>query len=184
MQYFKMLLISLLAIFIISLVTIENNFVSADDDFEEKYENHWEKHDHGDEAYEDIGEMVGWGTIIAMGAAAIIFPIRKSAKQILKNYPASKKFYIPFSKFFGKYHLLIGTIALVLSMLHGVFMYLSEGALESEGVIGLGAFILMVLAAIFGTVLYKNKKVKSLRTTHIVLMAFAFLIGIVHIITS
>lgn len=184
MQYFKMLLISLFAIFTISFVTIGTSLVSADDDFEDKYENHGEEHEHGDETYEDIGEMVGWGTIIAMGAAAIIFPIRKSAKWILKNYPASKKLYISLSKLFGKYHLLIGAIALGLSMLHGVAMYLSEGALESEGVIGLGAVILMVLAAIFGTVLYKHKKVKSLRTTHVVLMVFAFLIGFVHIITS
>ena len=134
--------------------------------------------------YEEIGEMVGWGTVVAMGAAGILFPIRKSAKWIIKNYPESKNIYISISKFFGKYHLLIGIIALALSIFHGVAMYLSEGRLEGQGIIGLGAFILMVIAGIFGTVLFKNKKVKSLRTTHTILIAFALLTGFVHIITS
>ena len=86
-----MLLISFLSIFIISFVTIESNFVSADDDFEEKYESSWE--DHEDEAYEEIGKMVGWGTVIAMGAAGIIFPIRKSAKWIITNCPEVEKYF-------------------------------------------------------------------------------------------
>ena len=63
-------------------------------------------------------------------------------------------------------------------------MYLSEGRLESEGIIGLGAFIFMMIAAIFGMVLFKNKKAKSLRTTHTILIGFALIIALVHIITS
>ena len=78
----------------------------------------------------------------------------------------------------------IGIVALALSLFHGVAMYLSEGALEIEGIIGLGAFILMMIAGVFGTVLFKNKKVKSLRTTHAVLMAITLLIGFIHIIIS
>jgi hypothetical protein len=181
MKSFRMLLISFFAIFVISFVTIESNFVSADDDFEEKYEYHGE--DREEEAYENIGEMAGWGTVLTMGAAGILFPIRKSAKWILTNVPEVKSIFISISKFFGKYHLFIGIVALTLSLFHGVAMYLSEG-LEIEGMIGLGALILMVLASIFGTVLFKNKKVKSLRTTHTVLMAITLLIGFVHIVTS
>ena len=45
MKFFKMILISFLSIFIISYVTIGINSVSADDDFEEKYENHGEDDD-------------------------------------------------------------------------------------------------------------------------------------------
>jgi hypothetical protein len=184
MKYFKMLLISLLSIFIISFVTNESNFVSADDGYEEKYETHREDHDGEGEVYEDIGSTFGWGTIIAMGAAAIIFPLRKSAKWIIKTYPQSKIIFLSISKFFRKYHLLIGTVALVLSLFHGVAMYLSEGGLEIEGIIGLGAFIFMLIAAIFGTILSKNKKVKSFRTAHTILIAIALLIGFVHIITA
>ena len=60
--------------------------------------------------------------------------------------------------------MLIGIIALALSIFHGVTMYLSEGKLEREGIIGLGAVIFMIVAGILGTVLYKNKKVKSLQS--------------------
>ena len=74
MTFFKMLLISFLSIFIISYVTIGSSLVSADDDFEEKYENHGEDDDEEEGAYEEIGEMVGWGTVIAMGAAGITIP--------------------------------------------------------------------------------------------------------------
>jgi hypothetical protein len=183
MKYFKMLLILFLSIFIISFITIESNFVSADDDFEEKYENHGEDDD-SEEVYEEIGKTAGWGTIIAIGAAGILFPLRKSAKWIIKNYPESKNIFIFIFKFFRKYHLFIGTIALALSLFHGVTMYLSEGELKIEGIIGLGALLLLMIAGIFGMILYKYKKVRSLRNTHTILIAFALLIGFVHIIIS
>lgn len=183
MKFIKMLLIAFFSIFIISYATIENNLVSADDDYEEKYETHEDKDD-GEEAYEDLGETVGWGTIIAMGTAGLIFPIRRSSKSIITNYPKSKKAVLSISKFVGKYHLFIGTIALTMGIIHGVTMYLSEGNLESEGIIGLGAFLLMMLAAFFGTILFKNKKMKSLRTIHTALIAVTFLVGFIHIISS
>jgi len=184
MKYFKMLLLTFLAIFILSFGTIESSFVSADDDFEERYENQGKGDDDEEEPYEDLGEMVGWGTVIAMGAAGVIFPIRKSAKWILSNYPKSKRTFRSMSKFFGRYHLLIGTVALALSIFHGVIMYLSEGALETEGVIGLGALIVLVIAGLFGAALYKNKKVKRLKTIHTILIGFTLLIVFVHIISS
>jgi small-conductance mechanosensitive channel len=79
--------------------------------------------------------------------------------------------------------LFIGIAALAFSIFHGVAMYLSEG-LEFEGVIGLGAFILMMIASVVGTIPFKNKKVKRLRTAHKVLMAFTLLIGFAHIVVS
>ena len=45
MKFFKMILISFLSIFIINYVTVGSNFVLADRDFEEKYENHDEDDD-------------------------------------------------------------------------------------------------------------------------------------------
>ena len=173
MKYLKMLLLSFLFVFTLSYVSIGSNLVSADDDYEEKYENHGEDDDREEGAFKEIGKVVGWGTVVAMGAAGVIFPIRKSAKWVITNYPKSKNIFISISKFFGKYHMLIGIIALALSIFHGVAMYLSEGKLEREGIIGLGAVIFMIVAGILGTVLYKNKKVKSLRTTHTILIAFA-----------
>ena len=183
MKYLKMLLLSFLFVFTLSYVSIGSNLVSADDDYEEKYENH-EDDDSEEGAFKEIGKAVGWGTVVAMGAAGVIFPIRRSAKWVITNYPKSKNIFISISKFFGKYHMLIGIIALALSIFHGVTMYLSEGKLEREGIIGLGAVIFMIVAGILGTVLYKNKKVKSLRTTHTILIAFALIIVFVHIFTS
>ena len=180
MKYLKMLLMSFLFIFTLSYVTIGSNIVSADDDFDERYENH-EESDSKEGAFKEIGGMVGWGTVVAMGAAGVIFPIRKSAKWVITNYPKSKNRFILISKFIGKYHLLIGVIALALSIFHGVTMYLSEGGLEGQGIIGLGAVILMMIAGILGSVLNKNKKVKSLRTAHMTLTAFALLIVFIHI---
>ena len=72
---------------------------------------------------------------------------------------------------------------LAISIFHGVIMYLSEGELESEGIIGLGAVILMVIAGVLGTLLIKNKKSKSIRTMHTILIAFAIIVvDFVHII--
>lgn len=107
MKLIKMLLLSLLTIFSISFVTIGNNFVSADNEWEEKYETHGEhdkfkekyetdgEYDDGEEgAFGEIGKIVGWGTVMAMGAAGILLPIRKSAKWVIKNVPKFKNIYI------------------------------------------------------------------------------------------
>ena len=158
--------------------------MSADDDFEEKYENHGEDDDGGEDAYEEIGKMVGWGTVIAMGAAGILFPIRKSAKWIITNYPKSKNIFIKFSKFFRKYHLLIGIIVLALSLFHGVAMYLSEGEIGKGRDYWNRGIYFHDDRSHFWNGLIKNKKVKSLRTTHTILIGFALIIAFVHIITS
>jgi len=184
MKFFKLLLISLLATFTINFVTIESNTVSADDDFEEKYEHHGEEGDSVTEKYEDIGKLVGWSTVIAMGAAGVIFPMRRTSKWAIKNIPELKSIFISISKFFGKYHLFIGIIALALSISHGMIMYISEGELETEGIIGLIAFSFMLIAGVFGTLLFKNKKMKNLRITHTLLIGFALFIVFVHIIAS
>jgi hypothetical protein len=166
------------------------NLAFADDDFDDKYENHEEggDYEHGDGGkdgeFEEIGETVGWGTVIAMGAAGLIFPIRRSAKTIIKSYPESKNVYLSISKFFGKYHILIGIAALALAIFHGTMMFLSEGELEGEGIVGLGSGVLMAIAGILGIFLFKNKKLKNLRTTHTILIAFAIGIGLIHIFAS
>ncbi len=182
MKKLKMLFISILVIMTINYVTTASNLVYADDDFEKYHENH--EGVKGEDSYEDIGEAVGWGTVITMIIAGLIYPIRRSMKLVITNFPGLKKMYISISRFFGKYHIFIGIIALVLSIIHGIFMYLSDGELESEGIIGLGAVGLIVIASIVGSVLFKNKKVKSLRTTHTILIVLAFLVGAIHIFVS
>ncbi|MFF5994442.1 hypothetical protein AAGS61_06755 [Lysinibacillus sp. KU-BSD001] len=183
MRYLKILCIALTFIFSIPYGTT----VFADDDFEEHYEyddGHGDREEHEDERYEDIGELIGWSTLVTIGVAALLFPTRKIMKSVITTFPQSKKLYVSFTKWLGKYHILIGIAALVLSICHGVLMYLHEGELESEGITGLGAVIIMVIAAIMGAVLFKNKKVKSLRTTHTILVTFGVVIVLFHIFLS
>lgn len=189
MNFLKTAFLALFFVIGINYVT-GGNLAFADDDFDDKYENHEEggDYEHGDGGkdgeFEEIGETIGWGTVIAMGAAGLIFPIRRSAKIILKSYPESKNVYLSISKFFGKYHIFIGIAALALAIFHGTTMFLSEGELEGEGIIGLGAGILMAIAGVLGIVLFKNKKSKNIRTTHTILIAFAIVIALIHIFAS
>lgn len=160
----------------------EGSRVSADNDHEERYEHHEGRED--DDSFEDIGQIAGWGTVMAMGAAGLIFPIRRSMKSVIKNLPPAKKLFISLSMFFGKYHIVAGVLALALGVFHGVTMYLSEGELEGEGIIGLAAVILMAIVGILGTILFKKKKLKTLRTAHITLITLAIVVGLVHIFAS
>ena len=158
------------------LYVTSNEVVFADDD--EEYEHHDRKEGGEDEGLEEIGEMVGWGSVFVIGAAGLIYPTRRLTKSVITNFPSMKQLYLSVTKFLGKYHIYIGIIALLLSIGHGILMYLSEGELESEGIVGLGAVILMIVAGIVGAILYKNKKVKNLRFVHTMLMLFAIIVGL------
>lgn len=183
MKNWKILSLIMFFVFVLNLVTTGSNLVSADGDFDEEYANYGKEGD-GDEGYEDIGEMAGWITVMAMGTAGLIFPIRRSMKWMITSYPRVKNNVVAISKFLGKYHILFGVIALALSIFHGVVMFLGEGEIEREGIIGLGAAVLMLIGSIPGAVLFKNKKKKSLRTTHRTLIAIALLLGVFHIFIS
>ena len=157
--------------------------VFADGDNHEYYQQH-DGHDREESPFEEIGKMIGWGTAIAMGAAGMLYPFRKALKFLLKKIPNAKNLIISFSKFLGKRHVHFGIIALILSIAHGILMYIKEGELELQGFLGLVSIILMVVAALFGTVLIKNKKAKRTRTNHTSLLVFALLIGAFHILFS
>ncbi|THE13399.1 hypothetical protein E1I69_07220 [Bacillus timonensis] len=178
MKYIKILLLPFFMVFTLSFLIVGNPTVSADHDFNETYEHD----DDEDGIYEDVGKAVGWGTVITLGAAGFIFPIRRSMKWLISHYPKYKKTFISLSKFLGKYHISIGILALAISIIHGITMYGSEGELESDGIIGLAAVLLMIVASLFGFILSKNKKGKSLRNTHMTLIAFTLLIVFVHIV--
>lgn len=188
MKYFKLMFMAFSFVFLLTFASSVSSIVFADYDYGEKYEYHedewYHEKGHKDGPYEDIGELVGWGTVIAMGAAVLILPLRRSMKQVISHLPSTKNIFISISRFFGKYHIYIGVSALALSIIHGAIMYLNEGRLKDEGIIGLGAVIAMAIAGILGTILSKNKKSISLRTTHTIFMIFALLIGIGHIFIS
>ncbi|MFB6465570.1 hypothetical protein ACE38V_02000 [Cytobacillus sp. Hz8] len=187
MKYFQLIFASVILIFILGF-GVTNSIAFADDDG-----HHFEKHDDGkygdyqgdhekEGPIEEIGKMIGWGTAIAMGFAALLYPFRRSLKTLISQFSKWKNTFISFGKFITKNHVLIGLIALTLSILHGALMFLKEGELEGEGIIGLGSVLFIVLAAILGSKLMQNKKSKRLRTIHMVFISFALFLAITHII--
>lgn len=182
MRRIQLLFMAFLMILSLNYGFFADNIAFADDDY---YEENYDREDHEDDgALKDLGELIGWGAAILMGVAGLLFPIRKSAKMILTNFPNAKTLFISISKFLGKNHVFIGLTALVLSIAHGISMYISEGELESEGFTGIASVLLMVIAGVVGMVLMKNKKAKSARTTHTILLVFALIIAGFHILIS
>jgi hypothetical protein len=189
MKYMKLLMLTFLLL--IGFGAVANTVVFADDD-DEKYEYNFEgeygegRGGHGEDEgpFEELGKMLGWGTAAAMGAAGVFFPMRRSMKWTIAQWPSAKSSVISLTKFLGKIHVPLGIIALVISIVHGVTMFISEGELEGEGIIGLASVIFLAIAAIFGATLLKNKKSKTVRTIHISLIGLALLIGLFHIFVA
>jgi len=184
MKYLKLLMA---LIFFFTLISTSSYIAFADDDFgkhHEHYEWGYGKKEHIDDRYEDAGEMIGWGTVITFAVAGLIFPMRRLTKPMITTFPSIKQVYISITKFLGKYHILIGIATLILGISHGILMYLHEGRLEDEGVSGLVSIIVFTIAGVIGLMLFKNKKVKSLRTTHMTFIAFSIAIGLFHIFIS
>ncbi|MFO7317122.1 MAG: hypothetical protein C0P75_008705 [Bacilli bacterium] len=184
MNYLKLLMA---LIFCFALICTSGHIAFADDDFGEHHE-HYEwgygKKEHIDDRYEDAGEMIGWGTVITFAVAGLIFPMRRLTKPMITTFPSIKQIYISLTKFLGKYHILIGIVTVLLSICHGILMYLHEGRLEDEGVSGLVSAIVLGIAGLIGLMLFNNKKVKSLRTTHMTLIAVTMVIALFHIFIS
>lgn len=180
-----MVFLALVFVVTLSFGSTASNLVYADDDGE-KYENYGGYGEEGEKGedgpYEEVGETLGWGTVIAMGAAGVIFILRRSTKTVITNFPDLKNIFIAISKFFGKYHIWIGVLALVFGISHGVTMYLSEGELETDGIIGVASVVFMAIAGIIGAVLFKKKKLKSLRISHTALIGLAIVIGLIHVV--
>lgn len=162
---------------------VGSHYVFADDDVYE-YKEDYKEHDEQEGALEEIGETVGWGTAMAMGAAGVIFPLRRSTKMLISSVPYFKDIIVSTSKFLGKYHVLIGSFTLLLGISHGISMLIAEPELELNTVIGIGSIGLMVVAALFGIVLNKNKKSKNARKSHLFLISISILLGVFHILVS
>lgn len=183
MRYLKIFGIVLVVIFFMYDV----NPIYADDIFEGKDEYDYEdngRQQHEEGRYEDIGELIGWCTFIGIGAAGMIFPIRTFMKSVIRTIPQSKGLYLSAAKLIGRYHILFGTMALLLGIGHGLIMYFNEGELENEGIIGLIAIILLSITAIAGMNFFNYRKNRSLRTIHISIAALSVIAGGIHIFIS
>lgn len=182
MRYVKVVLFTLVVtVFCLGVSSI--NLASADDDFE-NHQNYYESHHDDESPYEEVAGLIGWGTVIFLGAAGAIFPIRRFTKMVITYFPKFKKSYVFMVKKLGKYHLFIGLFALLLGTVHGILLYVSEWKLDSEGVTGLIVLLAMVVASIVGMVLTNNRKMKSLRTAHVILVVVIVLAGMFHIVIS
>ncbi len=176
--------LALLLLLVISFVA-QPSFADGDDHHKyrtgEFYNDHYDKHDEN-EALEESGELLGWGTVIAIGGASVLMPLRRSSRGLIKKFPNGKGRIISTLKFLGKSHIWIGALAILLSSIHGVMMYINErefGFDEISGTISLG---LMTIAAVFGALLMKNKGSKQFRSIHLGFLLVAVIIGAAHVL--
>lgn len=182
MKHLPLIIVFFLLVIVLGYGMNANTFVFADDDHGDY--DHDREHDDDEGPFEEIGEIAGWGTAILMGSAGVLFPIRRTTKILLKHLPSSKNVVIFFSKLFSKQHVFFGIIALFVGIGHGVFMFLDEGELEVEAFIGMSSILFMLVAALLGGFLIKNKKAKAVRKTHISLLVLSSFIAIIHIIIA
>ncbi|MBY0124346.1 hypothetical protein [Bacillus sp. S/N-304-OC-R1] len=173
--------ISFLIILAINLAGHSQNHVFAND-----HGDHFEykdKHHDANHQLKEAGGLVGWGAVVGIGLAGALFPIRRSSKVVIKKVPSVKNLVITTSRLLGKYHVHLGILVIILTIIHGIAMYIGKGELGIQGVIGLMSFVLLMTASIIGGFLIKNKKSKSFRKAHMVLVILFILVGAVHILS-
>jgi hypothetical protein len=181
---FAMLSVSVLCLLIYFAIG-QANYAFADDDkakFHEYYEK-YEKHEEREEGVtKEGGKLLGWGAVSAALSAGALLPLRRNAKSIMKAIPNAKPFFVSLLKLLTKWHMFIGAAAFALAVAHGILMYVSKGELEIREYLGIIATAFMGIAAIFGTVLSKNKVSSSIRSAHIGLLFAAGVFIVFHIL--
>ncbi len=185
-----------LLLLLIPLFVAQTSFADDDDHDEYKsgeyfnggYDEQDREYGEGDhdenEALKEGGELLGWGTVIAIGGAGALMPLRRSSRSLIKKFPNAKSGIVSLLKLLGKSHIWIGALAILLSSIHGVLMYLNEGEFgfrEISGTISVG---LMAIAAIFGVRLIKNKGNQQFRSIHFGFLIVAVIIGAVHVLIA
>ncbi|GAJ41266.1 hypothetical protein [Saccharococcus caldoxylosilyticus] len=180
---FAMFSVSVLCLLIYFAIG-QTNYAFADDDkakIHEHYEKHEEHEKSGEKAVKESGKLLGWGAVSIALSAGALFPLRRKTKWIIKTFPNAKQFFVSLLKLLTKWHMLIGAAAFALAAAHGIFMYFSEGKLETREYVGIIGTAFMGIAAIFGTVLSKNKASSSIRSAHIGLLFTAGVFIVFHI---
>ncbi|WP_243290948.1 hypothetical protein [Bacillus sp. FJAT-47783] len=160
--------------------------VMADDDeyaeheeFEEKEESEEEN-----EVLEEVGEWLGWATVIASVTAGSLFLIRRSASFFTKTFPNIKSYFIKLVRLLTKWHIAIGMIAVILAISHGVLFFFEEDEFSTHEYLGIVSVSLMSIAAVIGALLSKYKRNTSIRMTHISLLLIAGILAVFHIAFS
>ncbi len=153
-----------------------NALADRDDHGSEKSEN--------GELLEEAGELLGVAGAAAGAGAALLFPLKRTSPMLRKKVPSAKRWINTGLKLLLKNHILIGLAALVLTILHGAAMYISEGELGPREWLGVIAITLIAAGAVFGFILNGNKTQQLVRTIHITILASAGLLAAIHILLS
>jgi hypothetical protein len=181
---FAMFSVSILCLLIYFAIG-QANYAFAGDD-KTKIHGHYEKHEkqeeRGGKATKEGGKLLGWGAVSVALSAGALFPLRRNATFIMKTFPNAKQFFVLLLKLLTKWHMLIGAAAFTFAAAHGILMYVSKGELEIREYLGIIATAFMGIAAIFGTVLSKNKASSSIRSAHIGLLFAAGVFIVFHIL--
>ncbi|OZI11047.1 hypothetical protein CEW92_13635 [Bacillaceae bacterium SAS-127] len=156
------------------------NIVHADE-----YEHHDESHEDGEnEVLKEGGELIGWAGIASFGLAATLFPLRKLIKPVKKRWPDKAAHTAKAARLSGKWHMSIGVLTLLMASIHGIMMFLAERELELREYMGIGATVLMAIAAVIGYILSANKRSKGTRFTHMGVLGIAAVMTLIHLALS
>lgn len=181
--WLKLLICSLLAwLFVLVGPEMVPEPILAVDNSEElkNVQNLFEKSD-GDELLEEGGELLGWVTAVTMGGAFFIMILKRNRGKLMNVIPNIKGFTRSSAKYSSRFHIWIGTIALILSGTHGTIMFLHEREFEFEVVLGMISFSLLAIAALFGIQLARKKNIIKIRSIHFGILYVVILLSIVHI---
>ncbi|WP_066172233.1 hypothetical protein [Bacillus marinisedimentorum] len=150
----------------------------ADGDDHESEENDKE------EWLEEAGELLGVAGAAAGVGAALLFPLKRTSPFLRKKVPSAKRWISTGLKLLLKYHIMIGLAALILTVLHGAGMYISEGELGPREWLGAVSIALIAAGSAFGFILNGNKKQQLIRTIHMIILGSAGLFAAIHILLA
>lgn len=137
-----------------------------------------------DDVLEEVGEFLGWGSIILGGVAFALLPIRRSVKFLVKVAPTStRKKISSLLRILTKLHMPMGITSLLFIVSHGVLMYLDEGKLSLIDLLGVVSLGSLILATLFGILLWKTKN-RSTRKIHLILVTISAALAVIHIALS
>lgn len=143
-----------------------------------------ENDDDENEAMEEAGEAIGFGALAFVLGAGLLYPARRAFPATTRLFPASKTLFAKLLRQMKKWHVTAGILALVLSAVHGVFMFFAEGELEAHEWLGIFAEFLFLFGFLWGLGLLRLKKSPLMRSFHKTLMIGAVLLVIVHVVFS
>jgi len=132
-------------------------------------------------SYGELGKLTGWGAVVMLFCATFPCIMRRIVSTRLLNNDMNSK--SSFWRFLKRNHYIAGTLALILTILHGAIMITGRhGGFVLW--IGITSGILMLITIFGGVSLLKQQNNTSLllRQGHVVFSLFLIILAIIHII--